>query len=1053
MHSIRDYEKELKGFKAKIFLNHEVSDYEIFSHIINASDKGLDQAFTDAAYLLEKPLSKQSNILLLEYFRVAISRNNTEICLKLIKILLRKTNQSFVIHTAFQATNSKLKAALIEAIKHNKKLKVNSKIYFYLLLWRAKKISKKDFLKEVQYSLDKLLLSYQYQLKSSNIFGGNMYDSSYSQKEHRDFLLRAMRATIFLAKIGNGGKAVVFFKKAFGLFKSANEPNYEYLFKDNNQGWGRTRNEKRFTDGICCYNNITKYLKTNFQDFFATPYNQDELEISSLLTTNALNFANEFAKYSNNPEILKIMFPIHESKKFVHKNIFGYIELIEKINKEFSDKKLINRVNKYFFNKQHFSSKIAFLGLSKEIRKQNYIDENKIKDLYSNSVIHGSLRSLYYFSDYSQRFVYSGGCNNTIAFKFIYPIADEEIRDWLEDLFIAKNLTDYSGKFYQSNFKRMAVVGFKKMFDKQTAQIFDKNIQLKLSKLRKQNIISRPLAEEISIHSACYLMKESRDSGNYKRGIKFLKSMPLFSSRKVMYRGKLRKDYIKEKGGEDYMRSRAFRKELNKFLQVFLELPQKQQKNLWSNKFGRGLAWIVYPYCNKETYKKYAKQNPYGVLRSFKNQSVVEMVRIKKEKERMSQLSDKAFRKDYKEYVSSELTEDYIADCIAVRILHFLEEGEQRFSLSEVKNKLRQDLDQNPCKKSQLSLLITLSSGGGLFGPRYKPTPTISGLLADEKDRIIKEIKNMSQAELKENFNDEELIDLIGKDESLNAFLLKQLPHKTIYKMVDGYHIFKNEAVPRALRQDLDLAGVQKALMDACKDLESTKDFHWQKAWFAKNIFEDFCNQEYFSKFEYWNKECLDIVKGSVRGIYENMASYSMKALHNISFKNEKEAESFRHCFDYLTSIEKEEYGIRNSKYSLKEIYSQLEKTAKRILMKNKIDKLTAKTFIETIDHLLRFEDDSVKKIIGKREYQKLKLLLTKCATHLIKITKMTAKQIYLQDEGLNKEVMKNYLQSMKEFNPEYESALNRIPLSKDIIQCSRKYHAPYWANSLKIFN
>ena len=155
MHSIRDYEKELKGFKAKIFLNHEVSDYEIFSHIINASDKGLDQAFTDAAYLLEKPLSKQSNILLLEYFRVAISRNNTETCLKLLKILLRKTNQSFVIHTAFQATNSKLKAALVEAIKHNKKLKVNSKIYLYLLLWRAKKISKKVFCIR---SLDKMLL-------------------------------------------------------------------------------------------------------------------------------------------------------------------------------------------------------------------------------------------------------------------------------------------------------------------------------------------------------------------------------------------------------------------------------------------------------------------------------------------------------------------------------------------------------------------------------------------------------------------------------------------------------------------------------------------------------------------------------------------------------------------------------------------------------------------------------------------------------------------------------------------------------------------------------
>ena len=40
-----------------------------------------------------------------------------------------------------------------------------------------------------------------------------------------------------------------------------------------------------------------------------------------------------------------------------------------------------------------------------------------------------------------------------------------------------------------------------------------------------------------------------------------------------MYRGKLRKDYINEKGNEDYMRSKIFRKELNKFLQAFLKLP------------------------------------------------------------------------------------------------------------------------------------------------------------------------------------------------------------------------------------------------------------------------------------------------------------------------------------------------------------------------------------------------------------------------------------------------------------------------------------------------
>ena len=44
-----------------------------------------------------------------------------------------------------------------------------------------------------------------------------MYDSFYVQKEHNDFLLRAMRATIFLAKIGNSGKAVAFLKSIWSF--------------------------------------------------------------------------------------------------------------------------------------------------------------------------------------------------------------------------------------------------------------------------------------------------------------------------------------------------------------------------------------------------------------------------------------------------------------------------------------------------------------------------------------------------------------------------------------------------------------------------------------------------------------------------------------------------------------------------------------------------------------------------------------------------------------------------------------------------------------------
>ena len=57
-----------------------------------------------------------------------------------------------------------------------------------------------------------------------------------------------------------------------------------------------------------------------------------------------------------------------------------------------------------------------------------------------------------------------------------------------------------------------------------------------------------------------------------------------------------------------------------------------------------------------------------------------------------------------------------------------------------------------------------------------------------------------------------------------------------------------------------------------------------------------------------------------------------------------------------------------------------------------------------------------------------------------------------LDDQELGLEVMKNYLQSMDTFDPKYQITLNNLPLSRDIVQYSRKYNAPYWANSLKIF-
>ncbi|MDC3025672.1 hypothetical protein OA192_01240, partial [Pseudomonadota bacterium] len=313
---------EIKNIKARIFLNKSLDDNEIFSIAINAKNCSDQKSFDEALKLLSKPLSKQSNILLLELFRISLNKNDSQLAHKLLKILFRKTNQSFVIHTVLNSQNFGLRAKLIESIKQNKKLKVNNKIYLLFILWKMKRIPRKLLYREVKTDLDKLLKKYQFDINNNIDFDN--WDWEYEQELIRKrFLLRLMRATIFLAKIGYSGKAIRFFKKGFGLLKSSNPNNYQDYFKNNNWGWGDFNKERRFTDGICNFDDITQYLETDFEAFFKTPYNQNELEISRLKTTNALNFATEFAKYSNNTNILKIMFPIHLSQPFIHKNIFG----------------------------------------------------------------------------------------------------------------------------------------------------------------------------------------------------------------------------------------------------------------------------------------------------------------------------------------------------------------------------------------------------------------------------------------------------------------------------------------------------------------------------------------------------------------------------------------------------------------------------------------------------------------------------------------------------------------------------------------------------------
>ena len=1044
--------EDIKSIKARIFLNQDIDDNEIFSIAINAKNRSDQRSFDDAMKLLSKPLSKQSNILLLELFRISINDNDSKLAHRLLKTLLRKTNQSFVIHTVLNSKNFILRKKLVKSIKENKKLKANNKIYLFFMLWQMKKIPKRLLFQNIKHDLDKLLFEYQFNLNKVD-WGYDSVNEYANELESKRFLLRLMNLTIFLTKIGYTKKAISYFKRGFGLLKTSHPTTYKNYFKDSFQGWGSFNKEKRFTDGICDFDNITNYLDTDFKTFFNTPFNQSELEISRLKTTNALNFATKFAEYSNDTSILEIIFPIHVSNRFFHGDTFGYLSLIERVNKNDFDKNWTARINNYFFSKQHYSSKIAFLGLSEEIRQKNNIDDNKIKDLFTNKVLRGRLRGLFYFSSYEKKIKYCGGCNNSIAFKFVYEKADKKIKDWLEDLFIAKKLIS-NGMFSPSNLNRTEIENFKQMFDEETARDFEKHIQMKLSKLSQKGIIPR-FVSDISENLACRLMKESRDSADYKKGIDFLRKIylyPSFKSFKFYNPAKLRTDLVKEKRRIDYMRSKAFRKELNIFIQAFLELPQKQQKDLWPDNFGRNLSSIVYPYCSKATCREYSKQNPYDVFRSFKPRSVIEIVRIKKEKERMGQLSDEVFLKDYTDYVSVELKEYPHSPDITVRTLHFLEEAEQRFSLSEVRNLLRKDLNQLPCIDTQRRSLESLGRGGRWMHS-YRPTATVSDLLSNELKNIFKNIKEMSKSEIKKRFSNEQIMELAYKN-FLTVSFFNKFPSMVIYDPTSG--IFRNHSCQKKLHLDmseLDISELKKALHNACDDLESTHDFHSKKTEFASNIFEHFFNEDSWSSLKDWSRVYSKIVSSSFLPIYENMASYLIETLKEISLKDDNQAKSFINCFKAISSIKSQRKGIKDSKNNLNKIYSQLEETARKILKKDKIDRVTGTAFIKIIDLFLGYDGPRVKRFMKQKQYQKLKLLLRKCAIHLIQITKITFKEISLNDNKLFKEVVKNYLRSIKDFDTKYLGSLNRVVPSKGFLEYTRKYKVPYWANSLNLYS
>ena len=185
------------------------------------------------------------------------------------------------------------------------------------------------------------------------------------------------------------------------------------------------------------------------------------------------------------------------------------------------------------------------------------------------------------------------------------------------------------------------------------------------------------------------------------------------------------------------------------------------------------------------------------------------------------------------------------------------------------------------------------------------------------------------------------------------------------------------------------------------------------------------------------------------------MANVCLNGLKSLNFKNKKQAESFANCIEKVISIEQDLETVKDFRKKHIKIYDAIETAAEKLLKKDKISKFTGNAFLNLIDYLFRFEQDAAKAYLSKTKFKQFKKILKNCALHIIKVNEIyvsSNKSLYLHDNELKLEIMKNYLQSMDTFDPEYKRTLNNLPLSREIVQYSRKYNAPYWANSLKIY-
>ena len=1025
-----NHQKKINTIKARLLLGETINDQEMLSYAINALNES-DINYKWFLKALKKPLSKQSNILLLELYRVTLINSNFEIAKRLTKILLNKTSQSFVIDTLMNCKNFKLRNALIKFVEQNTKFKGLNGVYFFYRLYLARKISRKVFVGEIDLKIKQITKE-----KNTSPYRALGWERLEVDKQ---YLLKIMNLSVLMAKIGLAKKGEGLFIKALYEMQKYPSSSFKELFDSSINGYRYRANEKRFTDGICNFDEITKFLDTDYKAYFKNPYNRHELEVATLRSTKPLIFAQEFSKYALSNQIMQMMMDIHVSQKFRHKDIFGVTELIERVMNENYYWCVKNAFIEHFFKKQHYSSKIAYLIFPKLTEQHAGVDIARLKNTFANKCLRDGIKPAHY--EWENRFIYSEMSFNTFAFKYLYQLTqDKNIKNWLEDLCVASMLVSYDGAL-DRNFETKTLKKLSQIFV--NADKFYKIIEKKINDLADPGIGN---VNYLSIDNAIEILRNARVSNSEtakKSAHHFIQNVRFHPSTKYLLAyGKTRNEITASTKANDFFANKKFRDELNKFMAfVFRDNAYKYNVSRYEI--------LVCVYCNRKVYSLYKQANPFVVLDAKYSPappSIVNKVRLKKINNEFSNRS-----KDELLQLLNMETKNFNGGSYK-RVIFLMDKLFEISSSFKPKRFLENSLFRDMHVTVKLRVLYHLRSTSYSGHGGIKTTKSFRDELENFYNELCTEISHIDINSFKKH--KDEIVNLIQylQIKGLPETFFKKFPSEIFDFTWDKYCRYYNDT--GMVQPDYSEKAISQALEHKINQANEMNCISDNDVNFISSIL-DFYNESFFHSyfdFRKYSINCHNIILKSAPNIQRQLFIRAESLFEGKNLTNTEEFNSFKNILTILLRIcqkynkkhlgkliqtnfynsflmflqENETYIINNDNYRAlvlklsSEVNDAKEHATLDISLKNKF---------------FKYFDDLVIKII-----------------HENKIPLDKFRELGIENSKYEIIGWSLFLEKGNPVNEDQETKLNRMPLTQEMYSLCKKFNAPYWATQLNLF-